>query len=259
MTTDLLTGTTLRQRARNGIADEHVRGALRNVTNRLADMRVQAQDSLTNWEELRDGARAMRGDIIARLPEILERLADNVEANGGTVFWAADADEASGYVAGVARRQGVELVVKSKSMVTEEIHLNDVLQRQGIEVVETDLGEWIIQLAQQMPSHILAPAIHMTRGDIADLFNRIAGGDLSDVPEELTAFAREQLRDKFLIADLGISGCNFGVAETGSMVLVTNEGNGRMVTSIPRTHIAMMGMERVVETWEQLDLMMNLL
>jgi len=256
---DLLTGTTLRQRARNGVADEHVRSALRSVTDRLADMRVDAQESLTNWEELRDAARAMRGHIVARLPEILDRLASNVEASGGTVFWAADAAEATAYIAGVARDRGVKRVVKSKSMVTEEIHLNDVLQADGIEVVETDLGEWIIQLAQQMPSHILAPAIHMTRGDVADLFNRVADGDLSDVPEELCAFAREQLRNRFLTADLGISGCNFGVAETGSTILVTNEGNGRMVTTLPPVHIAVMGMERVVETWEQLDLMMNLL
>src|SRR5439155_20617309 len=167
--------------------------------------------------------------------------------------------EANGYIAEVARRTQTSLVVKSKSMASEEIHLNTALEAHGIEVVETDLGEWIIQLAGETPSHIIAPALHKTRHDVAELFARVAGGDVSEVPAELCAFARQRLREKFVRADMGISGVNFGVAETGTVLTVTNEGNGRMVTSLPRTHIAVMGMERVVESWEQLDVLLALL
>src|SRR6476646_8558211 len=189
---DLLSGTTLRTRTAGAVADDRLRATPPHVT--------------------------------ARLPEILERLADNWERNGGHVFWAADAEEARRYVTDLAARHGARTVVKSKSMATEEIGLNDALAAQGVEVVETDLGEWIIQLADQPPSHIIAPAIPLTRDDVADIFNDqpASGGALSNVPEELCAFARQELRQKFLQADLGISGCNMAVAETGSMVLVTN-------------------------------------
>lgn len=212
-----------------------------------------------NWEELREAARSIRADILGRLPDVLERMADEVEGRGGHVFWASTAEEANDYIEQVARRTNAKLAVKSKSMASEEIHLNDALEAQGIEVVETDLGEWIIQLAGETPSHIIAPALHKTRTDVAELFSRVAGGDVSEVPAELCAFARARLREKFIGADLGISGVNFGVAETGSVVIVTNEGNGRMVTSLPRTHIAVMGMERVVSSWTQLDVLLALL
>jgi L-lactate dehydrogenase complex protein LldF len=151
-------------------------------------------------------------------------------------------------------------VVKSKSMVTEEIDLNQALEDAGCQVTETDLGEWIIQLAAEHPSHILVPAVHRDRYQIAEVFDRRAGrpGGSAD-PEVLTAFARQALRGRFLEADLGITGVNFAVAETGSLVLVTNEGNGRLVSALPRVHIAVMGAERVLRTWDQLDLMLNLL
>ncbi len=254
-----LRAPTLRNRAATATGDLHLRGALRNVTNKLVDQRTGAQAQLDNYEDLRRAARALRADIIARLPEILERLADNLEARGGHVFWAADAAEANRYIGEVATRTGVRSVVKGKSMATEETGLNHHLEALGIEVVETDLGEWILQVGDDHPSHIIAPAIHLTRGDVRDILNRVGDGDLSDVPEELCAFARGRLREKFLEADMGITGCNFGVAETGSIVLVENEGNGRMSTSLPRVHVAVMGMERVVETWEQLDLLMSML
>ena len=256
---DLLTTTTLRERAADAVADEHLQGALARFTDALRLKREEAQETLDNYQELRDAARAIRHRVISRLPEVLDRLADRVEAAGGHVFFAQTAEEATGYITRLARARGAELVVKSKSMASEEIHVNDALGSLGIETVETDLGEWIIQLAGETPSHILAPAIHKTRGNVADLFNRIAGGDLSDVPEELTAFARAQLREKFLTADLGISGVNFGVAETGTLTVVTNEGNGRLVTSVPPVHVAIMGMERVVETFADLDVLLALL
>ncbi len=259
MSHDMLTGTTLRGRASDAVADEHLGGALRHVTNLLAENRINAAASLDNWEELRDAARSMRAGIIAKLPQVLDRLATNWEANGGTVFFASDAAEARTYIADLAAARGVKRVVKSKSMATEEIGLNDELVAGGIEVTETDLGEWIIQLNDEPPSHIIAPAIHLTRHDVAGIFKERRGADLPADPQELCGYARVSLRDRFLGADMGISGCNTAIAETGSMVIVTNEGNADLTTSLPRIHVAVMGMERVVENWEQLDLLMSLL
>src|SRR5581483_3034546 len=250
--------SALRVRAAGAVDDGRLQLALQNATDRFALGRGLATMSV-NWEELREAARSIRAGILSRLPEVLSQLADQVEARGGHVFWAADAAEANDYVASVARRTSTKLAVKSKSMASEEIHLNAALEAQGVEVVETDMGERIIQLAGEKPSHIIAPALHKNRHDVAELFPRIAGGDVSDVPAELCAFARERLREKFVNADLGITGVNFGVAETGTVITVTNEGNGRMVSSLPRTHVAIMGMERVVENWTQLDVLLALL
>ena len=199
--------------------------------------------------------------MIARLPELLEQFADNVTAHGGHVFWAGDGTEANSYIASVAKRIGARTIVKSKSMATEETDLNEALEAAGCHVVETDLGEWIIQLAHHKPSHIIAPAVHLDRYQVAEFLQEQVTDDrmLEAAPAPLAAFAREQLRAEFLRADIGISGCNFGVAETGSIVLVTNEGNGRLCTSVPRVHIAVMGMERLLADWQQLDLFVNLL
>jgi L-lactate dehydrogenase complex protein LldF len=248
----------LRDRSRLAIANPQLHQALASATDRLAMGRALAIEGV-NWAELREAGRAIRAQILSRLPDVLEQLADGVQRNGGKVFFAGDAEEATAYVQAVAMSNGSKLAVKSKSMASEEIELNRALEHIGVEVVETDLGEWIIQLAGERPSHIIAPALHHTRRTVADLFNAHGGGDLPDDPAALCAFARAKLREKFLRADLGISGVNFGVAESGSIVIVTNEGNGRMVTSLPRTHIAIMGMERVVETWEQLDVLLTLL
>ena len=256
---DLLEGTTLRQRARAAIADEHLSEALSQATDRLTNLKLIGSSALENYEELRDAGRYIRGRVVANLSQVLGTLTDNVEASGGKVFFAKDGSEAAEYVSRVAVNAGARTVVKSKSMASEEIHLNDALGNLGIQAIETDLGEWIIQLAHQTPSHIIAPAIHLTARDVSDIFNKITEGDLSDVPAELCAFAREQLRQKFLESDVGVSGVNFGIAETGTIAIVTNEGNGRVVTSLPRVHIAIMGRERVVETWEQFDVMLALL
>jgi L-lactate dehydrogenase complex protein LldF len=183
-----------------------------------------------------------------------------VLANGGHVCWAPDGAAANAYIAGVARRIGARKAVKSKSMATEETGLNDALAAAGCTVTETDLGEWIIQLAGEHPSHIIVPAVHRNRHQIADTFEAEAGlTERVTDPEALTTFARGELRRRFLEADLGITGANLGVAETGSVVLVTNEGNGRMVTALPRVHVAVMGAERVVDDWEQADLIVGLL
>jgi L-lactate dehydrogenase complex protein LldF len=198
--------------------------------------------------------------VLADWAGVLERLADQVLASGGHVCWAPDGAAANAYIAEVARRRGARRAVKSKSMATEETGLNEALAAVGCEVTETDLGEWIIQLAGEHPSHLIAPAVHRNRHQIADTFQAEAGmADRTTEPADLVAFARRELRRRFLEADLGISGANLGVAETGSVVLVTNEGNGRLVTSLPPVHVAVMGAERVVDTWEQADLVLGLL
>jgi len=254
-----MSGSGLRARARRAVADRDLARALAGATDHLASKRAQVIDGLDNWEQLRHSARAVRERTIAHLPEVLARLADRVEAAGGRVFFAADAVEACAYVVEVARRRGAQRVAKAKSMISEEIGLNRALEAAGLEVVETDLGEWIMQLAGEPPSHIVAPALHLSRSQIGGILSRHAGEELSDDPAALTAFARRRLREVFLSAEVGITGCNFAVAETGTVCVVTNEGNGRMVTSLPSVHIAIMGMERVVETWEDLDLMLSLL
>ena len=256
-----LFGTTLRERTAEATTNVRLRGALARATARFGEHRTAALDTLEDADGLRSAARAIKADVIARLPELLEQFADNVTARGGQVFWASDGAEANQYIASVAKRIGARNVVKSKSMATEETELNEALEALGCHVVETDLGEWIIQLAHHKPSHIIAPAVHLDRYQVAEFLQAEVDDDriLEAAPAPLAAFAREQLRAEFLRADLGISGCNFGVAETGSVVLVTNEGNGRLCTSVPRVHIAVMGMERLVADWQQLDLFINLL
>jgi L-lactate dehydrogenase complex protein LldF len=232
---------------------------LANAADTFAARKTTAYAQLADVDDAREAARAVKARVLANLPEVLERLADNFQANGGHVHWARTPDEANQYVIDVVHRTAGRRVVKSKSMATEEIGLNNALEAAGCHVVETDLGEWILQLAREHPSHIIVPAIHKNRRQIAEVLSQVADGDLSDVPEELAAFARQKLRAEFLRADVGVSGVNFGVAETGSLVLVTNEGNGRLVTSVPKVHVAIMGLERVVQTWSELELMLSLL
>jgi L-lactate dehydrogenase complex protein LldF len=260
MSASKLDTTTLRERTSIAVADERLRTSLENAVERFASHRLARLPELGDPQALRRAARAIRADILTRLPDLLGELADNVQKRGGHVHWATTSTQATDYITGVARHHGVQRIVKSKSMASEEIHLNEALEATGATVVETDLGEWIIQLAHETPSHIIAPAVHRNRYQVHDLFRPLPGGDrLEPEPVELARFARDRLRQAFLAAEMGISGVNFGVAEGGSLVLVTNEGNGRMCTSLPKVHVAVMGMERVVANWEQLDLLLNLL
>jgi L-lactate dehydrogenase complex protein LldF len=256
-----LAGTKLRVRTAEATRNERLQQALARAVGRFGSGRTAALGTLDDPDGLRAAARRVRHDVLTRLPEVLARFADNVVAAGGHVHWATDAAAANEYITRLARDRGVRSVVKGKSMATEETALNEALEAEGIDVVETDLGEWIIQLAHHTPSHIIAPAVHLDRHQVRDILQPVAGPDrqLDSEPEHLAAFAREQLRARFLSADMGVTGCNFGVAETGSVVLVENEGNGRLTTTMPRLHVAVMGMERVVERWDQLDLMINLL
>lgn len=221
--------------------------------------RIRAAEDFPQMEGMRDRARRIRGRTLSRLDHYLDEFADSVEARGGTVFFAADAAEANGYIVELAIREGVRRAVKVKSMAAEEIHLNDALQAAGIEAVETDLGEFIIQLADETPSHIIAPVLHKNRSDVAELFKKKLGVEYTDDPTELNDIARKHLRERFLTADMGISGVNFGVAADGSVALVTNEGNGRISTTAPRIHVAVMGMERIVPTRADLAVMLEVL
>ena len=247
------------QRAAAALRDDFLRVAVPRATYRQHYGREQALAQLGDPLKWRERARTIRARTIAQLDRYLDQAVAAVEARGGHVHRAATAGEAVEAILGIVQRAGARRVVKSKSMVTEEIHLNPHLEAAGVEVVETDLGEYIIQLAGHRPSHIVAPAVHLSQQQIREIFSREAGHELPDDPVALAAFARQQLRQKFLRADVGISGVNFLVAESGTVVLVTNEGNGRMVTSLPRIHIAVMGMERVVPTWSDLAVLLEVL
>ncbi len=222
--------------------------ALEAGARRLTGGRLSASEGFPPMEDMRDRARAIRLHALGHLDELLGRFADAVEELGGHVHFAADGADAIDYIRNLARRENVRRIVKSKSMVTEEIHLNAALEEDDLEVVETDLGEFIIQLAGETPSHIIAPVMHKTRYDVGELFADELGVDYTDDPQELNGIARRHLREIFLTADMGISGCNVAIAESGSIVLVTNEGNGRLTTTAPRIHVAVMGMERIVPT-----------
>jgi L-lactate dehydrogenase complex protein LldF len=248
-----------RQRAGSALKDAFLQEALTIATTKFIDLRREAFEDFPEGEALRDRARAIKEATLQRLDHYLETLIANIERLGGHVHYAKTSEEARAIVVDIARRTGARMAVKSKSMATEEIHLNEALEHAGITPVETDLGEYIIQLAHERPSHIIAPAIHKTKGQVADLFGREFKRRVEADPEVLTKIARDELREKFLQADLGITGANFAVADTGTVVLVTNEGNGRMVTSLPRVHVAVMGVEKVVPSLTDLMVFLAIL
>ena len=243
------------------VKDEQLRQALRRAGTGFDGTRREAiaEVSETVWEEWRQQARRIKEHTIAHLDYYLAMLERNVVAAGGQVHFAQDAAQANAIVSEIARRNSVKTVTKSKSMVSEELGLNHVLEASGVDVFETDLGEYIIQLAEETPSHLVAPALHKTRGQVAQLFAEQLGVPYSEDIEEMARVARVALRQKFLDADMGISGANFLVAETGSLVIITNEGNGRLCTSAPRIHVGLAGMEKVIPSLEDLAVFLRLL
>ena len=241
------------------LANETVQASLSGLYDGLHQARIAASEATPNWEEMRDRGRAIKAHTIANLDHYLELADRNVTEAGGQVFFAGDADAATKYILDLARSKGVKLAIKGKSMLSEEMGLNQRLADEGVEPVETDLGEFIIQLADETPFHIIAPAIHKTKDEVSTLFQEKLNAPWYDEPTDLTQEARRQLREKFLHADMGITGANFLVAETGTLVLVTNEGNGRMCTSMPKVHVAIMGMEKVVPSMDDLGVMLPLL
>ncbi|MFB6130114.1 MAG: LUD domain-containing protein [Salinigranum sp.] len=217
--------------------------------------RYESVADLSEYEALKDEARRIKEDAIERLPDLIEEVTEAVEENGGTVYVASDAADADRYVREVVESRDARRVVKSKSMTTEEVDLNEALEAAGVEVVETDLGEWVLQVADEAPSHIIAPAIHRSRSAIADLFNESFADELDEPlesAEELTAFAREKLGEAIRGADVGVTGANFVTADSGTIALVTSEGNARKTAVVPDTHVAVAGVEKVVPTVEDL-------
>ncbi|PJK23949.1 LutB/LldF family L-lactate oxidation iron-sulfur protein [Mycolicibacterium goodii] len=247
--------------ARGALANSQLRRNIGHATQTIRGKRLRAVAECDDWEGLRAAGSALKQDVIARLPELLEQLERNVTARGGVVHWARDADEANQIVTELIRATGSDEVVKVKSMATQEIGLNEHLEAQGIAAFETDLAELIVQLGHDKPSHILVPAIHRNRSEIREIFSREMpdAGELSDDPRVLAMAARAHLRRKFLTARVAISGANFGVAETGTLAVVESEGNGRMCLTLPETLITVMGIEKIVPTFTDLEVFMQLL
>ncbi len=254
-----MTTPTIRSRARRAIANARLQGALAGATDRYYYRRLAALAALPGAPELRERLAEARSRSLEHLPEYLERLTSNIEGRGGHVHRAADAAEACRIVGEIAASHGVRLVVKSKSMVTEEIELNRALGAKGVRVVETDLGEYIVQLAGEAPSHIVGPAIHKTREEVSELFERHLGIPPTTDIAELTAVARRTLRQEFLAAEMGVSGGNIAVADPGFVAIFTNEGNGRYVSSVPPVYVAITGIEKVVGTMEEFVDLLKLL
>jgi L-lactate dehydrogenase complex protein LldF len=250
-----------RERIASSIANESLQAALDANAERRVKGRIAALGTLPNWRERRRRAHEVRADVVAHLDEYLNIFTRKLAENGIIVHRASDSAEALGIIleiAGAISKSSL-LIAKSKSMISEEIELNRALEAKGHRVIETDLGEYIVQLRGEKPAHIITPAVHLSRHEVGKLFHEKLGIPYTEDVSILTATARNLLRDVFLTADVGISGVNFGVAETGTICMVTNEGNGRMVTTVPSLHIAMMGMERLVPTLDDLALMLSLL
>lgn len=242
---------------------EHVPGsipsAVQQATNRFVSGRAARVAELPQWDVLRQIASDIRLHTIEHMDVYLTQLEEKVKTAGGHVHWAQTAEEANRIVLEIAKEHNVRTVVKSKSMATEEIGLNHALEGAGIQAIETDLGEYIIQLAGTGPSHIIVPAVHLKKEEIAAIFSEKLDMNAPTDPIELTRIAREILREKFLNAEMGISGGNFLVAETGTLVMVTNEGNGRMCTTMPDLHVAVVGIDKVIPDWEALTVFLKLL
>ncbi|MFI1158528.1 lactate utilization protein B [Streptomyces sioyaensis] len=246
--------------------DSRLRANLTHATHTIRDKRAAAVAELDDWAELRAAGAAVKDRTLRHLDHYLEQLEAAVTAAGGQVHWAVDAAEANALVTRLVRETGEREVVKVKSMATQEIGLNEALAEAGIRAYETDLAELIVQLGGDLPSHILVPAIHRNRSEIRDIFRREMAGwgrpapeGLSDSPAELAEAARLHLREKFLSAKVGISGANFMVAETGTLVVVESEGNGRMCLTLPETLISVVGIEKVVPSWQDLEVFLQLL
>ena len=248
--------------AKRELGNGQLRANLGHATHTIRDKRLRVVSELPDWEDLRDAGSAIKQSVMARLPELLEEFEKNFTARGGIIHWARDAAEANQIVRDLIREQDTDEVVKVKSMATQEIGLNEYLEEQGIAAFETDLAELIVQLDHDKPSHILVPAIHKNRTQVRDIFLREMPGvdpELTDNPAKLAEAARAHLRRKFLSAKVAISGANFAIADAGTLAVVESEGNGRMCLTLPETLITVMGVEKLLPTWQDLEVFMQLL
>ena len=250
-------------RAKQALQDVSLQRALAKARGGFVDHRQEAIDALPEFDAIRDAARDIKNHVLANLDDYLELYEQQVIENGGQVHWARDAEEACQIIAGICKEAQAKTVTKGKSMVSEEMHLNPVLEAAGMTVVETDLGEYIVQLAGETPSHIIAPAVHKTREQITDLFHEhhspLGYTDRVTQREALVNEARSVLRERFVTADVGITGANFLVAETGANVIVTNEGNGDLTSCLPRVHIVTAGIEKIVPSLDDLAVLLRVL
>ena len=250
-------------RAKQALQDVSLQRALAKARGGFVDHRQEAIDALPEFDAIRDAARDIKNHVLANLDGYLELYEQQVIENGGQVHWARDAEEACQIIAGICKEAQAKTVTKGKSMVSEEMHLNPVLEAAGMTVVETDLGEYIVQLAGETPSHIIAPAVHKTREQITDLFHEhhspLGYTDRVTQREALVNEARSVLRERFVTADVGITGANFLVAETGANVIVTNEGNGDLTRCLPRVHIVTAGIEKIVPSLDDLAVLLRVL
>src|SRR4051794_36912549 len=247
--------------ARETLKDAQLRRNLGKATTLIREKRLRAVSELPDWQALRDAGETIKTRAMATLPEQLERLEAAVTRAGGGGHWARDGAEANAIVAAIAREHGSDEVIKVKSLATDEIGMNDALAAHGIQAIETDLAELIVQLAHERQSHILVPAIHKNRAEIRTLFERTIaqGQDLGEDPAALTEAARKHLRAKFLSVPVAVSGANFGVAETGTILVVESEGNGRMCLTLPKVLVTLMGIEKVLPEWRDLEVFLQLL
>lgn len=250
---------TFAERVKTALGQPHLQVALDRATGQLGARRAAAFSSLENADLIRDSARAVKMDLLRDLGTHLSRFEERLVANGAHVHWAETAHDANQIIVDIANQRHAKRILKAKSMASEETRLNDALERAGFHVVETDLGEYIVQLGRDRPSHVIAPIIHLTREKVGELMHRKLDVPYSDDPQTLARYARHTLRDEFLQGDVGVTGANFGVVEDGSICLVTNEGNGRMVTTWPPVHVVLMGIEKVVATLSDLDLFLKIL
>lgn len=250
----------LKQRMHDNLSDEFMRASIARAQDLINQKREDRFNELGNYEQWRDIAADIRSHVLENLDYYLDQFVTNAEKAGATVYFAKDAAEANSIAQLIFHQKKAKKAVKSKSMVTEEIGLNEALEEIGVEILETDLGEYLLQVDDKdKPSHIVIPALHKNRKRIREVLAGKLGYDGDEVPENMTKFVRGILRQAFMDADIAVTGCNFAVAETGSISLMTNEGNGRFVTSIPKTHVAFMGMERIVPTFNELDIMFSML
>lgn len=238
--------------------DAH-RAKIRAALDKYYVVRDKQKSRFQNWQEARQAAAEIKWEAVNHLDQYLDQFAKNLEKRGTKVFWASNGKQAADYILEVAKRHEAKSIIKSKTMTSEEIHLNDALQNAGYEVVESDLGEFIVQLRGETPYHIVFPSMHLTRDEIQKLFKEKLGNAPSNDPEALTMLAREALREKYCTADIGISGANFAIVETGMISITENEGNARLTTSLPKVHIALLGIEKVLPKLDDLALFLPML
>ncbi|MEX1137144.1 MAG: LutB/LldF family L-lactate oxidation iron-sulfur protein [Balneolales bacterium] len=253
---------TFEETASKYLSNNQLRSNLRHATHTIRDKRAAIVGEMDDWEELREAGRAIKEKVLRHLDKYLPELEAAVKRAGGQVHWANNAEEANEIITSIVKSHDVKDVVKVKSITTDEIGLNEALSKEGIHALETDLAELIVQLAEETPSHILVPAIHKNRSEIRELFSRTIGKDnltLTDQPADLAETARLYLRRNFMDAKVGISGANFAVAETGTVAVVESEGNGRMCTTLPEVLISVVGIEKILPEWRDLEVFMQLL